>query len=104
MNWGLLIFLGILAIGFFFIFKKMKVGKKDWEKLKKKIWDKKISSEQKAFDDGQIIFPIDKRDYVDMDNFKKGINGFPKLSKQLENIDEEFKNWKPLENKIGEAN
>ncbi len=104
MNWGLLLFLGILAIGFFFMYKKMKVGKDDWEKLKKKIFKKKISPEQEAFNKGQIIFPIDKRDYENIDNFKEDIKGFPKLSKQLGKIDEEFKKWKPLENQMEETN
>ena len=95
MNWSLIFFLLLSAGGLFFVFKKMKVGKSDWEKLKNK-FKKKKSPEQQAWENGEIIIPLDKRDYEDISNFKEGIKDNKILSEQLKNIDKEFKEWTPI--------
>lgn len=88
--------------GLFFLFKKMKLGKKDWEKLKLK-FKKKKSLERKAFEKGEIVCPIDKRDYVDFEGFKKHVKDIKPISEQLKNIDKDFKNWNPIGNKKEET-
>lgn len=97
------IILLISSIGIYFLFKKMKVGKSDLKKLKNKIFKKKISPEQKAFDNGEIIFPVDKRDFVDFNNFKEGVKSIEKISNKLEKIDEDFEEWDPIPNKKTEG-
>lgn len=102
MNWLLILFLLIIAGGLFFLFKKMKVGKGDFNKLKYKITKNKLSLAEIEFDKGNILIPIDKRDYADLNNFREGIKNNPELTKKLNNIDSEFKKWIPL--KIQEEN
>lgn len=103
MNVILLLILVAFFIGGFFLLKKMKVGKEDWTKLKSKMKKDKITPEEKAFRNGEILLPIESRDFVEFDKFKDVLNNVENedkrklLTSQIETIDEDFEKWDPKE-------
>lgn len=76
-------------------------GRKAFKKLKK---DKSKEQEKidKEFEDGKILLPIDKRDFEDLDEFKKNTSHIKSVKNQLDSIENdfeklEFKNWEDVE-------
>lgn len=102
MNWFVIGGITLTCGGIFFLGKKMKVGKSDLVKLKEKL-NKKKSAEEKAFRNGEIILPIDKRDFEDFNSFTNAANYIENedkrdnIIKNLNNIDDDFEKFKPEE-------
>lgn len=49
---------------------------------------------EKEFSEGNILMPIDKRDFENLRQFKKDTANIPHIQKHLDNLDEDFKNRK----------
>lgn len=103
MNVIILLILIAFFIGGFFLLKKMKVGKEDWTKLKEKMKKDKITPEEKAFRNGEILLPLESGDFVEFDKFKEVLNNVKNedkrklLQSQIKTIDEDFEKWDPKE-------
>jgi len=95
MNYYLIGFLILTCGVLIFLAKKMKIGKDDWVKLKKKFkGKKKLSIVEKELNKNGLLLPCDKRDYVDFEGLKEAMKDKPKIIEQMNNLDNEFNNFK----------
>jgi len=88
-----ILFLALLSIGIYFIISKTKFNKSDLKRLKDKLFKKKLTEAEKEFNKGNIIFPIDKRDFVEFSKFLDSIKDKKELIIKANNIDKDFKDW-----------
>ncbi len=83
---GLLFFGACMFFGIKFALKKLK---------KQKIHSNNDMVEiEKEFEEGNILMPVDKRDFEDIEEFKKHTSQLPEISEQLEDLDRSLKNIK----------
>lgn len=69
-------------------------------KFSLKILNKKVKKKQelyeKEFEDGNILFPIDERDFENLEEFKKKTDHIPKVKEKLDTIKEDFNNFESI--------
>ena len=87
---GLCVISGIIFGGI----KAFKVLKKDKSKDQENI--------DKEFEEGNIILPIDKKDFENLDEFKEKTSHIKSVKKELDNIDKDFDKLEFKECKDGE--
>lgn len=94
MNYYLIGFILLTAGGLFFLSKKMKLGKEDWSKLKKKFkGKKKLSEAEIELNKNGLLLSCDKRDFADIEGLKIAMKDRPEILKKINNLDEEFEKF-----------
>lgn len=94
MNWYLLAGLIITVGGLLIVRKKMNVSKEDGKKLVAKIKGKKKMTEyEKEFEKNGCLVSVDKKDYVNFDNFKESVKDNPKTMERLNTMDSDWREF-----------
>lgn len=57
---------------------------------------KKEEEYEKEFSEGNIIMPIDKRDFENLDEFKDKTSHLNNIKETIENLDKDFENYEPI--------
>ncbi len=94
MNYYVIGFILVTTIGLIILAKKMKLGKDDWTKFKKKLkGKKKLSEPEKELIKNGLLLPCDERDYADLKGLKITMKDNPEILKKLNNLPEEFEKF-----------